>query len=1182
MPYKVSEMKKKLLAVFFILSQLYLLSQTVYENSMDGRVYVKFTKASLKSLLEENPNNLPLKKFDQLSSIFLKYGVTKVCRPFYQASDDEKLPFILRLEFTQIDKVDDLIKELTIQENIEYAERVSFNKIDATPNDALFATINGSTHLNQINAQNAWNVFNGNSNITVAIVDNAVMWNHIDLASNTYTNAAEIAGNNLDDDGNGYIDDVNGWDVADGDNNPIPSNLNMNHGTHCAGIAGAVSNNGIGVASIGWNIKLIPVKCQPNLGLTFGVSYGYEGIIYAVKAKARIISCSWGSSLYSDAEQSIINYAWNKGCIVIASAGNNGNNAFNYPGAYNNVYAVAAVDPSDVKSSISSFGTWVDICAPGNNILSTYPYSSIPDYQPSSGTSMSTPLVAGLAALMLSKSPHMTKTDVLNCISSTAVNIYTIAGNSAFGSGSQLGAGRIEAFAAMNCAATYSAVPPIANFYAFPLKICPSSTVSFKDSSLYSPTSFTWTFQGGTPATSNAQNPIVSYSSPGIYSVSLAVSNTNGTNTKVKLGYISVANPINLPFIEGFENPLFLPNNWSENNIQNDAMFWERTNTVGGFGTSTACVKFDNYNHNVVGERDEMRSPKFDFSNVASARLRFDVAYARYDAFGSDTLEVKLSTNCGASWNSIYLKGGTQLATAPDNTASFSPSPAQWRRDTIDISTLVAGQNNVMFSFINRGRFGQIIYLDNINIALPQFTLGATVPAQVCENSFVSIANTTTGSATYSWTFSGGNPAVSNLSNPIVTYSASGIYTIQMQASNGGSVSVINKTISVQPTLSITINGTTSICEGETATLSASGASTYTWIGLGTTNPINVNPATSTIYTVTGSNGGCNDTKTISLTVIPVPALSVNSIPSFTVCSGESIQLNAAGNFSTYSWAPGANTLSTQHVTLQTNQTYSLSATSASGCVANLLVSLVANPLPISVISSSASGCGSVCLGMINATSSMGTAPYTYSLTNSNCTVLPCSNLCAGNYSLTTTDAMGCKNTNSILINSTFNNVSAVINATAASCATCSDGIIEAIIAGASGNLTYSWAPNVGNSQMLQNILPGCYTLTATDALNCSVTSSACVSFVAGIEHNSNQLNNVQLFPNPVKDKLFIEGLYSMSDIKIINSIGQVVLTMQAINTKATLNLNELSSGLYLIEIHTGNDMIIKKILLDK
>ena len=248
----------------------------------------------------------------------------------------------------------------------------------------------------------------------------------------------------------------------------------------------------------------------------------------------------------------------------------------------------------------------------------------------------------------------------------------------------------------------------------------------------------------------------------------------------------------------------------------------------------------------------------------------------------------------------------------------------------------------------------------------------------------------------------------------------------------------------------------------------------------------------------------------------------------------------------------------------------------------NLLIPLVANPLPISVISTSASGCGTVCLGIIDATSSMGTAPYTYSLTNSTCTVLPCNNLCVGNYSLITTDAFGCKNTTSTQINNSTNNVSAVMNSTAASCATCSDGIIEAIVSGGSGNLSYNWLPSGANTGMLQNILPGCYTLTATDALNCSVTSSACVSFVTGIEHNSNQLNNVQLFPNPVKDKLFIEGLNSMSDIKIINSIGQVVLTMQTTNTKATLNLNELCSGLYLIEVKTGDDMMIKKILIDK
>ena len=215
---------------------------------------------------------------------------------------------------------------------IEYAEKVNLNTTDAMPNDPTFGT-----HLNQINAQNAWNVFNstanGNSNITVAIVDNAVAWTHSDLVANTFTNTAEIAANGIDDDGNGYIDDRNGWDAADNDNNPIPSNNGMNHGSHCAGIAGARTDNGNGVASIGWNLKIIPVKCQTNTGSTSGIANGYGGIIYAAKMKARVISCSWGGSgAASAAEQTVIDYAWNRGCIVIVAAGNDNNSVLHYPG----------------------------------------------------------------------------------------------------------------------------------------------------------------------------------------------------------------------------------------------------------------------------------------------------------------------------------------------------------------------------------------------------------------------------------------------------------------------------------------------------------------------------------------------------------------------------------------------------------------------------------------------------------------------------------------------------------------------------------------------------------------------------------------------------------------------------------------------------------------------------------
>jgi len=120
---------------------------------------------------------------------------------------------------------------------------------------------------------------------------------------------------------------VNGWDCADGDNNTNPTNYAMDHGTHTSGCAAAVNNNGIGASSIGWNLKIIPVKCAKNTDPTTSVGYGYQGIIYAAKCKARVISCSWGGTgAPSAAAQSIIDYAWNKGCIVIVSAGNDNNN----------------------------------------------------------------------------------------------------------------------------------------------------------------------------------------------------------------------------------------------------------------------------------------------------------------------------------------------------------------------------------------------------------------------------------------------------------------------------------------------------------------------------------------------------------------------------------------------------------------------------------------------------------------------------------------------------------------------------------------------------------------------------------------------------------------------------------------------------------------------------------------
>lgn len=1101
-------MKKILLHLFFISCFNNAFAQTVFPGCEDGKIYVKFTKSSLKSVSKEDPRNIPLEKLSFLTRIFTKYGVTRVSKPFYQASDDEILPCILKFEFSKIGQVNDLITELGELSVVEYAEKVHLNKTDAVPNDPLFATASGSTHLNQINAQNAWNVFNGNSNITVAIVDNAVMSTHADLAANIYTNTAEASGiTGIDDDGNGYIDDVNGYDVAHMDAITNPTSISQEHGTHCAGIAGGVSNNSTGIASIGWNIRIIPVKCSFDASPNLTVNFGYEGIIYAVKARARIISCSWGNNVGSSlTEQYCIDYAWNRGCIIIASAGNFGNSIPNYPGAYNHVYCVAAVNPSDVKSGYSNYGSWVDISAPGDNIMSTIPYVSTPAYNASSGTSMATPLVAGLAALMLSKSPNMTRTDVLNCISSTAVNIYTLGGNSSYTG--LLGAGRIEAFQAMNCAATYSALPPVAGFYAFPLNTCPNTPVPFTDSSLYAPTSWSWVFQGGTPATSTLANPSVQWSATGTYSVSLTVGNANGSDTKTKLSYITVSGPVALPFSEGFQSIPFLPANWTPNNLWNDNLYWARVTGIGGFGTSTACAVFDNYVMNAPGERDEMRTPKFDFSNVAKARLRFDVAYARYDPTYSDSLEVKISTNCGVSWTNIYLKGGTNLSTAPDQSSQFSPASTQWRTDTVDISIPAAGQSNVMFSFINRGHYGQPIYLDNINLFFPTPTLTAIHPTSVCEGSTQTFTNTSAGAASYTWNFPGGLPASSTATNPSVSYPGPGTFTVTLLGVNGTSTASLTKTVVIVPipTVGISASPAGSICAGGMATLSASGASSYTWnnTGTGPSSILVIPTATGNTYTLSGSVGACISSTVITFTVIPNP---------------------------------------------------------------------------VSVLSTSNSLCSDACSGMVTAATSGGPGPYSYSLNTGTCTSLPCTNLCAGAYSLVTINASGCSSGDLFSISAPALLQSAV-SATNTSCGSCPDGALIVSTTGGTGPYTYTWLPSGGNSANAMGLLPGCYTVNIQDANNCTSFTTACVMAGTGLQTNVPK-GSLLIYPNPAKDHVTIEYQGMSFHYVVYNNLGQWIRSGKNNQHISVIDLSGFAKGTYLVEVEVGTDKIRKKLVVE-
>lgn len=313
---------------------------------------------------------------------------------------------IILIKFDSEDDPFTVASVISKSNEIEWAEPKFLYELEFTPNDPSYAT---QWNLSKIQASLAWDINKGDTNIVIGIVDTGTDWDHPDLSVNIWKNKDEVAGNSVDDDGNGFIDDIRGWDfgglTGTPDNNPIEDR--PDHGTHVSGIASAVTNNSLGIASIGYKCKIMPVKTsQDNIRSGLGqalIAFGYEGIVYAADNGAKIINCSWGGGAYSIFGQETINYAVSQGSLVVAAAGNSGGQNNNYPSGYNFVLSVASTNSDDTKSSFSTYGTTVDVSAPGNAIYSTWQNDT---YATLSGTSMSTPLTAGLAALVASQFPN--------------------------------------------------------------------------------------------------------------------------------------------------------------------------------------------------------------------------------------------------------------------------------------------------------------------------------------------------------------------------------------------------------------------------------------------------------------------------------------------------------------------------------------------------------------------------------------------------------------------------------------------------------------------------------------------------------------------------------------------------------------------------------------------------------
>lgn len=353
-----------------------------------------------------------------------------------------------------------ILAALRADPSVEFAELDRTISVNFTPNDPYFSSYGtwGQAYddlwgIKKIGAPAAWDITAG-SGIVVAVVDTGIDYNHPDIAANVWINTKEIAGNGIDDDGNGYVDDVRGWNFFDNTNDPMDG---FGHGTHIAGTIAAVGNNGIGVIGVAWQAKVMAVKGLSNSGYGFGSTLG-PALVYAANNGADVISNSWGGQGDDPVIAEAIDYAYNLGAVIVAAAGNFDENTDEFgPANLWQVIAVAATDPSDTPASFSNWGNKVDVAAPGVDILSLQAAGTSigttvsPGYTRASGTSMAAPHVSGLAALLLAGHPEYSNEDVRQAL---RVSADALASG---GSAQTYGYGRIDASAALAVAGVLEA-----------------------------------------------------------------------------------------------------------------------------------------------------------------------------------------------------------------------------------------------------------------------------------------------------------------------------------------------------------------------------------------------------------------------------------------------------------------------------------------------------------------------------------------------------------------------------------------------------------------------------------------------------------------------------------------------------------------------------------------------------
>ncbi len=906
-----------MLLVLVVLSKS-LSAQTLSPFYEDGNIYIKIKSSAIAKYKHEVKD---INDFDFLNGFVNTYTVASF-QHLYAFAKHPGLENIYKISMAETSLIEQAIALINKIEEIEYAEKVPYKTYFATaPNDTSY---NNTLQWNlfKINAQIAWN-FIGNpapSQAIVAIIDDGLDINHVDLKENIWVNNLELNGlPGIDDDGNFIIDDSLGYDFGNFDTDASPNDITWHHGTHVSGIAGAVTNNTTGIASISYNTRLMAVKGSSS---NLFVSNGFEAIAYAADNGADVINLSWGAPVSSITEQNTIAYANYLGVVVVAAAGNSNDATVNYPAAYPHVISVASSSSNDTKANGTTYGQWIDVSAPGVSIFSTIPGNS---FGTLSGTSMAAPLVAGLAALMRTYNPLLTPEQVEGCIKNNTDNIDFMNPNYP----GKLGTGRINAFKAMQCvSATRNQVDASLKGFSMPnafscattfipkvaLKNCGSANLSNVNIN-YSLDGIAfntlhWTGDMAYDSLQYIALPAISVTS-GQHNLLAYCSNPNGVldwsflNDTISSQFQLYNSGLALPFNEDFESG-FANKAWRISNPDQDKTWQIKAGTIDGIANKAAFINMFNYANE--GQRDGLITPPLNFSGYDSLNLQFDYAWQKNFRHLSDSLIIYASTDCGNSFPyRIAAYGHDSLAlfaTVIDTMDNyFNPTlSSSWCGNIINCIdldlTMLAGNSSVLLKFETFNNFNNNLFIDNINVTGSSLAISTPAgnsitasSASICQGDVITFtANDPNNNVTsWNWSFANGNPSTANGQSVTIQFNSAGSVNAALTVANNignANVSLTNPiVVHAIPAVNILQNDTV-ICVDNSITINVNGANNYFWspaYGLSdTTGAVVIAlPQQPITYTVMGvSTDGCINYDTISIDTTVCLALFSSTLES--------------------------------------------------------------------------------------------------------------------------------------------------------------------------------------------------------------------------------------------------------------------------------------------------------------